>query len=300
METNNTPFRFSFGINTYDVMPAQCISPSWPDFCHVFDSTRAPKKGMYQITAPMGGDGRRCKANALPRNWVAFDLDGGIVNGVEKPLSDGAFSQIWLGFAALAQGLMYETASSAAGARRARFVLSLDAEVSRDDAQRLCLYIEGLLPAGGYWDRSVYRAEQPLFLPPEDVDVIHFGDQPLSVEETLGMIPPPPPPKVWTAPPPKALGVQHRTAQSKIYGLILPALQQLGLHVKHKGAGQHDILCPWGNEHSDGRYEAAYFEPSGSNGGMGGFKCLHSHCEHRHIGHLLTFVERCAGVRHAA
>ena len=293
MKNQKSIFRFSFGSDTFDNQPAQCSSPDWLDFCKVFEDTRAPKKGMYQITAPMGGDGRRCKANALPRNWIAFDLDGGIVEGVEQPLSDDALAEIRTAFAALGQGLTYETASSTAGARRARFVLSLDAEVSRDNAQRLCLYIEGLLPSGGYWDRTVYRAEQPLFLPPEGVEVICFGAEPLSVEETLGMIPPPPKPKVWTAPP--------RTArQSVAYDLILPALRQLGLYVKHKGAGQHDILCPWGNEHSDGRYEAAYFEPSGSNGGMGGFKCLHSHCEHRHIGHLLTFVEECAGVRHAA
>ncbi len=293
MTTKSNLFRFSFGADKFDVMPAQCASPDWSDFCRVFDDTRAPKKGMYQITAPMGGDGRRCKANALPRNWIAFDLDGGMVDGKEQPLTDDAFDVIRGTFAALGQGLTYETASSTTGARRARFVLSLDAEVPRDTAQRLCVYLEGLLPPGGYWDGSVYRAEQPLFLPPEGVEVIRFGDQPLSVEETLGMIRPPPAPKVWTPP-------QRTGRQSVAYGLILPALQQLGLYIKHKGAGQHDILCPWGNEHSDGRYEAAYFEPSGSNGGMGGFKCLHSHCEHRHIGHLLTFVEQCAGVRHAA
>ena len=285
-----TRFRFSFGANKYDNQPAQCCSPSWADFYHVFNDTRAPKKGIYQITAAMGGDGRRCKDNAQPRNWIAFDLDGAVGG---EPLSDDLFGKINSAFAGIAQGLTYQTASSKPEARRARFVLALDAEVSRDDAKRLCEFLETSLPYGGYWDSSVYRAEQPLFLPPEGVDAIQFGKSPLSVEETLGLIPPPPAPKVWKLP-------QRTDRQSMAYDLILPALRQLGLYLKHKGAGQHVILCPWGNEHSDGRYEAAYFEPNGSNGGTGGFKCLHSHCEHRNIGHLMSFVETCAGVRHAA
>lgn len=40
-------------------------------------------------------------------------------------------------------------------------------------------------------------------------------------------------------------------------------------------AARHDVVCPWADQHSDGKDEACVWEPSG--GKPAGFKCLHSH-----------------------
>lgn len=285
-------FAFSFGQNKYDNYPAQCSCADFDEFASVFDETRAPRKGMYQITAAMGGDGRRCKDNAMPRNWIAFDLDGALEHGKCGPLADDLFAEIRMAFAEMGLGLTYETASSAPGARRARFVLALDAAIPREPAKRLCEFIQGLLPAGGYWDESVYKAEQPLYLPPQGVQVVRFGFEPISVEEALGM-----------CPPPKVRQYTPRTpVLDEMASLALGALSEMGMVIKHDGE-KSIIVCPWANEHTDGRPEAAYFAPSDANGGIGGFCCLHSHCSHRNIGHLLKFIEDFAlaqEVRHAA
>lgn len=286
------PFTFSFGQNKFDNYPRQCVCADFDEFASVFENTRAPRKGMYQITAAMGGDGRRCKDNAMPRNWVAFDLDGALEKGECVALSDDLFAEIRMAFAEIGQGLTYETASSVSGARRARFVLALDAAIPREPAKRLCEFIQGLLPAGGYWDASVYKSEQPLYMPPPDVKVVRFGTEPISVEEALGMLPPP--------------KVRQYTPRTPVLGemasLLLDAINEMGMVIGNDGSGKFTIVCPWADEHTDGRPEAAYFAPSDANGGLGGFSCLHAHCAHRNVGHLMKFVEdfATAEVRHAA
>lgn len=286
-------FTFSFGKSKFDNRPKQCSCADFDEFASVFDENRAPRKGMYQITAAMAGDGRRCKDNAMPRNWIAFDLDGALVNGECSPLSDDLFAETRLAFGQIGLGLTYETASSICGARRARFVLALDSAISREPAKRLCEFIQGLLPVGGYWDESVYKAEQPLYLPPIGVQVVRFGSEPICVDEALGMCPPP--------------KVRQYTPRTPVLGemasLLLGALNEMGMVISEERSGKSTIICPWSNEHTDGRPEAAYFAPSESNGGLGGFKCLHAHCANRNVGHLMKFVEDyaiAAEVRYAA
>ncbi len=68
---------------------------------------------------------------------------------------------------------------------------------------------------------------------------------------------------------------------------ILVALRERGLYKAPLGEGRHDITCPWVAEHTgevDGG--TAYFEPD-DNWPIGGFKCHHGHCSHRHIRDLL-------------
>lgn len=71
---------------------------------------------------------------------------------------------------------------------------------------------------------------------------------------------------------------------------VLIALRHHGLYKAPLGEGKHDVTCPWVTEHT-GKLNsgAAYFEPD-DNWPIGGFKCLHGHCAHRHIRELLGFL----------
>ena len=71
---------------------------------------------------------------------------------------------------------------------------------------------------------------------------------------------------------------------------VLAALRSNGQYKTGLGNGKHDITCPWVKEHTgevDGG--TAYFEPD-ENWPVGGFKCFHGHCAHRHVRELLDFL----------
>ncbi len=71
---------------------------------------------------------------------------------------------------------------------------------------------------------------------------------------------------------------------------VVAALRVKNLYKAPLGDGKHDVTCPWVAEHggaSDGG--TAYFEPD-AKWPLGGFKCLHGHCAHRHICDLLQFL----------
>ena len=73
--------------------------------------------------------------------------------------------------------------------------------------------------------------------------------------------------------------------------LVLAALKARDLYKSPLGEGKHNITCPWVNEHTgavDGG--SAYFEPN-YNYSIGGFKCLHGHCNDRCINDLLRFLD---------
>lgn len=71
---------------------------------------------------------------------------------------------------------------------------------------------------------------------------------------------------------------------------VLAGLRDRGLYKGPLGDGKHDITCPWVEEHTDNRDGGtAYFEPD-DNWPIGGFKCLHGHCAHRHMHALLQFL----------
>ncbi|HEU5280990.1 MAG TPA: hypothetical protein VFU82_03305, partial [Gammaproteobacteria bacterium] len=71
---------------------------------------------------------------------------------------------------------------------------------------------------------------------------------------------------------------------------IIAELKRLHLYKAPLGEGKHDITCPWVDEHTNQSDNGtAYFEPD-DNFPTGGFKCLHGHCQHRHITELLQFL----------
>ena len=58
---------------------------------------------------------------------------------------------------------------------------------------------------------------------------------------------------------------------------VVQALQERGQYLNYEGAGRHEIVCPWWEQHSDPTdTKSYYFEPS-KKFPMGGFKCFHSH-----------------------
>lgn len=67
---------------------------------------------------------------------------------------------------------------------------------------------------------------------------------------------------------------------------VISMLKEKGLYKKPLGNGQHDISCPWQNEHTDGMGGGtSYWEPDEIYL-TGGFKCLHGHCIKRHMRQL--------------
>ncbi len=71
---------------------------------------------------------------------------------------------------------------------------------------------------------------------------------------------------------------------------VLDVLKNRGLYKAPLGNGRHDITCPWVIEHTDQLdHGTAYFEPD-EQWAIGGFKCLHGHCAHRHVRDLLGFL----------
>jgi len=72
---------------------------------------------------------------------------------------------------------------------------------------------------------------------------------------------------------------------------VLAALRNHGLYKAPLGEGKHDITCPWVQEHT-GQVDGgtAYFEPD-DLWPIGGFKCLHGHCAHRHVRDLLRVLD---------
>lgn len=72
--------------------------------------------------------------------------------------------------------------------------------------------------------------------------------------------------------------------------VVTSALKTRGLYKMPLGGNKHDITCPWVSEHTDSIDSGtAYFEPD-DNYPIGGFKCLHGHCESRHIRDFLQYL----------
>lgn len=273
---------YSIGTNMYDNHPTRGMVRDFEGFIEVFERVRAPQKGSFYITPSFDNDGRRCNSNCRPHRYAGFDLDGGISGSLE----DDQFAEICLQMAAW-RGFRYETSSSTQGNRRARFILELDRPVSREDGIKIRQFIRGLMPRYGHWDRSCDNPTQPLFMPGLAVQIVRFGDAPLPVDEVLALIPPPKPRQV------------RRPSQFVVRDSLLTGLKSMGYWKAELSGQMHRIHCPWSDEHSDGRTEAFYFEPSDTNGLAGGFHCFHGHCQHRNIGHLIHRLD-CEGSKHAA
>src|ERR1700722_12796533 len=64
-------------------------------------------------------------------------------------------------------------------------------------------------------------------------------------------------------------------------------LTEHGLYVRQVVPGTHAVLCPWRDEHTTGALTATYFERDYNGHANPNFKCLHAHCEGRHLNDVL-------------
>ena len=278
----NEAVEYSIGSNMYDNYPKFGVVRDFESFMDLFDQVRAPKKGTFYITPAFDNDGRRCNANCKSHLYAGFDLDG----GVSGTLEDDQFAEICLQMSAW-RGFRYETTSSTQGNRRARFILELDRPVCREEGLKVRQFIRSLMPNYGHWDRSCDNPAQPLFMPGLDALIVRFHGQPVPVDDVLALIPPP--------------RTNYVRRPSNLLGKdsVLDGLRSHGYLQAELSNKMHRIQCPWADEHSDGRSEAFYFEPSEKNGAAGGFHCFHGHCQHRNIGHLIHRLD-CEGSKNAA
>ena len=254
---------WSFGADIFDVRPVN-YEGNKADLIAFINEYRAPYKGKNYITSAMLPEshrirGKRCKDNALPRLWLAFDMDGDLAEP-EFVRAVNWFEQF--------DCIIYETASSKKDARRFRVILLLSRPVVESEAKTIGDLVQKSSAFEG-WDSSTHRAAQPVFLPPTQVHMIIFYGQPLDVSYWLSKAPLKPKPQIKRYAP---------MTTENIFGWF--ANHDMVLEV---GSTMHKVICPWAHLHSDGRLEAGLFEPSAENNLSWGYKCLHSHCADKSI-----------------
>ena len=179
------PIRYSRGKDTFDNRPEQKTSSNFDAFRETVLADRSIKKGKAYICAPMscgphdtpkkvqGYAHWRLKFRHQPCAFIAFDFDG-----FDSP---DAFART-IGYLARFHGFAYTTASHRPEAPRARAILAINRELTRQERIAVSELIESRLrdEVGNdaiVFDQSVYRPEQPCYTPVTTSDVYHFdGD----------------------------------------------------------------------------------------------------------------------------
>lgn len=288
--TADREFIYSLGRNRYDVLPLQRHAPDLREFAMSVLSQRAPSKDRAgYISAAFGGNGRRCKDNALPRRWLPLDVDG----------VDPEVHIAWRLFASRWRGFGWPTASSTPQSPRERVLLELDEAVDRDDGiaigRLLVQEVEDEFGAAVRIDRCTFRAEQPCFLIVGDVKPFYLLGEPLCVQTWLQFVQPPPPS------PPPASQAEALQADARMRHVV-DVFGRAGLLRAPLNDGKgYAVHCPWEATHTAASpandSATALLFPSERNGWRGGFRCLHAHCDTRRLRDvllLLAAVEKAA------
>lgn len=171
---NDDVVALSYGRNTYDNLPQQRSFGSFAEFREFSLRHASDGKGKWYVCAPFregenvadpqkhrGIKPWRCAEYAEPRRWFPFDLD--FVR--DQAALDGLLAAVrkYNGFA-------YTTASSTPEKPRCRIVIELARCITREEGKLLgpaleAEFTEGLDRAAYEFDPSVYRGEQPVYLP---------------------------------------------------------------------------------------------------------------------------------------
>lgn len=282
------PIGISFGLSNLDNRPMNFEFGQWDEFAQFIADHKSAEKGRNYITSYMGGDGRRCKVNAIPRNWIPMDFDGidsdkAQKNGIEPFNLDEQSAFNLIGFFSGLKCLVYQTASSKSDAFRLRFIVALDDYVAEEDAKLIGGYLErssGLLVG---WDKSVYQASQPLYLPPIHQALLSFEGDVLPVQDVLAVV---------ERPKPKPIRHFKRTDFVDKSISAYEFFTNSGLVLSQSPNGGLDVVCPWAGMHSDGDITGSvYFIPSVENNFVGGFKCQHTSCEGKSIVSIFRLME---------
>lgn len=191
---------YSRGINKFDNAPAQLTAANFDAFASAIADDRSPEKGLTYICASLTVGKHynepekypdinywRLKDHALPRGFLAFDFDG-----FANP---EIFEQL-CGYLGRWNCLIYTTASSTVDKPRARAIVELDRLVNDDEGVKLGQAAQRCLEAAFgadaiKFDKSVYRATQPIYTPVLASDVIRHTNAPMLVDEMLQAYPAP-------------------------------------------------------------------------------------------------------------
>jgi hypothetical protein len=172
---------YSRGARITDVHPRVEVAATFDAFRLALDRDRSEseKKRAGYFCAAMEGDGRRGEANAQPRRWLPFDIDGIAPAAVPRLFE---FFSRWSAFA-------WETHSSSADEPRWRVIVELDRPVPRDEcvelgrllASRLHEHVGSSLKL----DKTTFRPEQACYLAPAGRPFKCFGTAKLAVDDLL-------------------------------------------------------------------------------------------------------------------
>jgi len=186
------PFTYSRGRDRFDNCPESCSVASFNDFRDTVLSDRAKTKGKQFIAATFssgphtekpdkypGEKGWRLAVYAQPRRWISMDLDGCSSAEAFNELKQACTKYSCFG---------YTTTSHTAESPRARLIFELTRPVDRDEGIELGLALEQGFdnnPSGHEFkfDESVYRGEQPLYLPLHDAETFEFDGVPVDPDE---------------------------------------------------------------------------------------------------------------------
>ena len=266
----NRDIAYSRGKNTFDAFPQQRIAAGFEAFAAALLKDRSRKKGGAYMCSPLraNGDGRhhRCQDDALPRRWLALDLDGSTAD---------SFASLCLRLSEY-QGIGWLTASHTSDCPRMRAVLALSRPVDRVEGIRLGGELTRRLSQeleGTKWDASTHRAEQPCYLPLINAKSMRWDGEPLDVDELLAGVPP-----LDEKP-----GTRERAEKAASDDPIVQRLVELGMVKRDHGVGKLSIICPFESQHSEpgGESSTAYLLAHFGGMATGRFYCLHSHCQGR-------------------
>lgn len=257
------------GRNKFDSHPGLVECADFDDFKTLVLGHRSRAKHLDYVCAPMS-DGHRCKESALPRRWLPFDLDG---------IADGeAFSELLQWFQPL-NGFAYTTASSTREAPRCRVIVELSREVGRAEGVRLGKAIEAAITAALgegrlKFDGSVYRAEQPVYLPTVGCQTYQFDGEAVDVGAWLANAP---------EGEPERPGAAERAERIASGDPVVRTLYERNMVKKDMEPGKLAVVCPCSDSHTSESNETStvYMLPMFGGVKYGKFRCLHAHCENR-------------------
>ena len=193
MKNSPTSVHFSTGTTRYDNVPTQRVVTCFDEFEKYIFANRSQRKGQSYFCGPLaagphddpvkypGIDHYRLARNALPRSFLATDEDW---------YSDAnAFHDLFEFFKQF-RGFGYTTRKHQDNAPRTRSVFELDRPVDRDEGKvlgaALGAFIHSNIGEGRVkLDDTVYRNEQPIFLPGTQAEAFHFDGKPVDVDQIL-------------------------------------------------------------------------------------------------------------------
>lgn len=267
-------FTFSRGSVIRDAYPEQRTAASFGEFAEAILSDRAQMKGQVYFCGPLkvgdSGKAHRCKADVLPRMFVALDLDG---------MADAVTFEKLRAWLQRYEGFAYTTASHKPETPRARVVLALSRPVIRDEgilvSQALQAQIEKDFGRDAIkFDKAAHNAEQALYTPLHDAESFRFEGTPIDVNLILTAIP------TISGSEVEATSASFMVIESDP---IIQTLYERDMVKSYLDDGKFAIECPFSHEHSapSTTSSTVYMLPGTRGHPHGSFKCMHDHCRER-------------------